>query len=413
MSPLNCGREIEIERFINPQSAIRNPQSAIPDGRFTAAFDANYNLAKPDSFTVLYCTLRWKITVADWRKLRIMKKRRWLYGCLLVVFASLFGLAAVGAQQPKPQQKQGDKNKTADDKQDPANPGQITTITNNVSLPVTVSDKNGRFEVNLKQADFEVFEDKAPQTIISFNPLSNLPLDIAMLMDTSNSVKPKLKFERDAAYSFLETVLQSRRDRALFATFDSQVELHQDLTNRLDLLTKAIDKIKAQGGTRMYDAIFSVCEEKMMSPTVVGRRRVMVVITDGEDTESERTLQDAIELAQRSETTIYVISTKSGGFFGVQAGTVDRKEDKDLKRLAEDTGGRAFFTAEVIELEKSLTQITRELRNQYMIVYQPTNENYDGKERRIEVKLPNHKGLKVRTKTGYKAIPRGVASASK
>jgi Ca-activated chloride channel homolog len=332
---------------------------------------------------------------------------------MLVVFASLFGLAAVDAQQPKPQQKQGDKNKpTNDGGQDPTSPGQIRDIITNVSLPVTVSDKNGRFEVNLKEADFQIFEDKTPQAILSFSPLSNLPIDVAMLMDTSNSVKPKLKFERDAAYSFLETVLQSRRDRALLATFDSQVELHQDLTNRLDLLTKAIDKIKAQGGTRMYDAIYSVCQEKMMSPTVVGRRRVMVVITDGEDTESERTLQEAIEIAQRSETTVYVISTKAGGFFGVQAGTVDRKEDKDLKRLAEDTGGRAFFTAEVIELEKSLTQITRELRNQYMIAYEPTNNNYDGKERRIEVKLPNHKGLRVRTKTGYKAIPPGVASAS-
>lgn len=340
-----------------------------------------------------------------------MKKRRWLNGCLLVVFASLFGLAAVDAQQPKPQQKQGDKNKPADDKQDSVNQERIRTI--NVSLPVTVSDKNNSFVVNLNATDFQIIEDKIPQTILSFTPLSNLPIDVAMLMDTSNSVKPKLKFERDAAYSFLETVLKYRQDRALFATFDSQVELHQDLTNRLDLLTKAIDKIKAQGGTRMYDAVYSVCEEKMMSTSTLGRRRVMVVITDGEDTESERTLQDAIEIAQHSETTVYVISTKAGGFFGVQAGTVDRKEDKDLKRLAEETGGRAFFTAEVIELEKSLTQITRELRNQYMIAYEPTNINYDGKERRIEVKLPNHKGLKVRTKTGYKAIPRGSTSASR
>ncbi len=337
-----------------------------------------------------------------------MKKRRWLNGCLLVIFASLFGIAAVDAQQPQPQQKKGDKTKPADDKQDPHERIFIT----NVSLPVTVSDKNGRFEVNLKEADFQIIEDKVPQAIISFSPQSNLPLDVAMLMDTSNSVKPKLKFEKDAAYSFLETVLQTRKDRALFATFDSQVELHQDLTNRLDLLTKAIDKIKAHGATRMYDAIFSVCEEKMMSGATTGRRRVMVVITDGDDTESDRTLQDAIEIAQRSETAVYVISTKSGGFFGVQAGTVDRKEDKDLKRLAEDTGGRAFFTAEVIELEKSLTQITRELRNQYMIAYEPTNNNYDGKERRIEVKLPNHKGLKVRTKTGYKAIPRNVTSGN-
>jgi Ca-activated chloride channel homolog len=341
-----------------------------------------------------------------------MKKLRWLNGCAVIVFALLFGNVVAGAQQPKPQPKQGDKNKPADDKQDPTNPGQIREIITNVSLPVTVADKNNAFVVDLKESDFQIIEDKVPQAIISFNPLSNLPIDVAMLMDTSNSVKPKLKFERDAAYSFLETVLKYRQDRALLATFDSQVELHQDLTNRLDLLTKAIDKIKAQGGTKMYDAIYSVCEQKMLSAASINRRRVMVVITDGEDTESERTLQEAIDIAQRSETTIYVISTKAGGFFGVQAGTVDRREDKDLKRLAEETGGRAFFTAEVIELEKSLTQITRELRNQYMIAYEPTNNNYDGKERKIEVKLPNHKGLKVRTKTGYKAIPRGATSAN-
>jgi Ca-activated chloride channel family protein len=340
-----------------------------------------------------------------------MKKRRWLNVCPLIIFALLFGLVAVDAQQPGPQPKQGAKNKTAtDNNQDPPNKEQI--IITNVTLPVTVSDKNNRFVVDLKKTDFEIIEDKTPQEIISFNPQSNLPIDVAMLMDTSNSVKPKLKFEKDAAYSFLETVLKYRQDRALFATFDSQVELHQDLTNRLDLLTKAIDKAKAQGATKMYNAIYSVCEEKMMSPATIGRRRVMVVITDGEDTESERTLQDAIEIAQRTETTIYVISTKAGGYFGVQMGTVDRREDKDLKRLAEETGGRAFFTAEVIELEKSLTQITRELRNQYMIAYSPTNENYDGKERRIEVKLPNHKGLKVRTKAGYKAIPPRATTAS-
>jgi len=340
-----------------------------------------------------------------------MEKRRWLNGIALIGFALLFGLVVADAQQPKPQPKQGDKNKPANDKQDPLNPGQIREIITNVRLPVTVTDKNNRFVIDLKETDFEIIEDKTPQSIISFQPQSNLPLDVAMLMDTSNSVKPKLKFEKDAAYSFLETVLKSRQDRALFATFDSQVELHQDLTNRLDLLTRAIDKVKAQGGTKMYDAIYSVCEEKMLSPASLGRRRAMVVITDGEDTESERDLQEAIEIAQRSETTIFVISTKAGGFFGVQAGTVDRKEDKDLKRLAEETGGRAFFTAEVIELEKSLTTIARELRSQYQIAYQPTNENYDGKERRIEVKLPNHKGLKVRTKTGYKAVPRTTSAS--
>jgi Ca-activated chloride channel family protein len=316
-----------------------------------------------------------------------MKTCRWSNVYALVAFVVCCGWVCVSAQQTQsvqPQQsgtQQGDKTKPGGAKQDNTDPGQIKQITVNVRLPVIITDKNNRFVVDLKETGFEIIEDKIPQTIISFQPQSNLPLDVAVLMDTSNSVKPKLKFEKDAAYSFLETVLTSRRDRALFATFDSQVELHQDLTNRLDLLTRAIDKVKAQGGTRMYDAIYRVCEEKMMSPASIGRRHAMVVITDGEETESERDLKDAIDIAQRSETTVFVISTKAGGFFGVQAGMVDRKEDKELKRLAEETGGRAFFTAEVIELERSLSVIARELRSQYLIAYEPTNGNYDGKFR--------------------------------
>jgi Ca-activated chloride channel homolog len=352
-----------------------------------------------------------------------MKMRRWLNGCALLALIVCGGLFAVSAQQPqntqpqqpKSQQKQGDK-KPAVDKPENLDPGQIVTRTSNVRLPITVTNKDKRFITDLKETDFQVSEDKVPQSIIEFRAQSNLPLDVAVLMDTSNSVKPKLKFEKDAAYSFVETVLKYRQDSALFATFDSQVELHQDFTNRLDLLTKAIDKVKAQGGTRMYDAIYGICEEKMFSPSRAGRRRAMVVLTDGEDTESERDLKEVIDIAQRSETIVYVISTKEAGFFGVQAGTVDRKEDKDLKKLAEETGGVAFFTAEVIELERSFSQIARELRSQYMITYAPTNENYDGKPRRIEVKLPNpqHKDLRIRTKAGYTAIPRpGATSASK
>lgn len=350
-----------------------------------------------------------------------MNKRRWLNapaaGLLAVVVICLgfsFQMLGVGAQTQQPQpaqppqktQKPGDKSKPGTDQQDKSNPDSQTFITVNVRLPVTVTDsKTGRFIVDLKQSDFEIYEDKTPQEIVNFNAQSNLPLDVAVLMDTSNSVKPKLKFEKDAAVSFLQTMLTARQDRALFATFDSEIELHQDFSNRLDLLTQAIDKVKAQGETKMYDAIYQVCEEKMLAPQLTGRRRAMVIITDGEDTVSERALKDAIEIAQRSETIVYVISTKAGGFFGVQAGTVDRKEDKDLKKLAEDTGGRAFFTAEVIELERSFSAIARELRSQYLIAYQPTNDKFDGKYRQIEIKVPGYKNLKVRSKTGYVATP--------
>lgn len=346
-----------------------------------------------------------------------MNKRRWLnaravglLAAAIICFGVSYEMLSASAQQPpktqpaKPQQKPGEKTKT--NEQDKSNPDQLQQITVNVRLAVTVTDsKTGRYVVDLKQSDFEVYEDKTPQEIESFTAQSDLPLDVAVLMDTSNSVKAKLKFEKDAAVSFLQTMLTARKDRALFATFDSEIELHQDFTNRLDLLTKAIDKVKAQGSTKMYDAIYQVCEEKMLATASVGKRRAMVIITDGEDLASERDLKNAIDIAQRSETIVYVISTKSGGFFGVQGGTVDRKEDKELKKLAEDTGGRAFFTSEVIELERSFSAIARELRSQYLIAYTPTNDKYDGKYRQVEIKLPNYKNLKVRAKTGYVATP--------
>src|SRR5262245_29984057 len=166
-----------------------------------------------------------------------MKTHRWLNICALVASAIYCGLVCVSAQltqsaqQPRPQTKQGDKTKPGGAKQDNTDPGQIKQVTVNVRLPVTVIDKSNRFVVDLKQTDFEIAEDKTPQTIVSFLPQSNLPLDLGVLMDTSNSVKPKLKFEKDADLTFLETMLNSSQDRALFATFDSKVELIQTLTD--------------------------------------------------------------------------------------------------------------------------------------------------------------------------------------
>lgn len=331
----------------------------------------------------------------------VSSTRGWLSDSARVALVS-----TVRAEQPAVQDPAGEKRPAGvkESGQQEVTPGQISTLTVNVRLPITVSDnKTGRFVVDLKQQDFEILEDREVQKIESFLSQTELPLDIAVLMDTSNSVKPKLKFEKDAAVSFLQTMLTQRRDRALFATFDSQVELHQDFTNRLDLLTRSIDKVKAQGETRLYDAVYQICEEKMFS--LSGRRRAIVIISDGEDTISEKSLADAIDIAQRSETVIFVISTKAGGFFGVQAGTVDRQEDKDIKRLAEDTGGRAFFTAEVIELERSFTRIAIELRSQYILSYSPINERFDGKFRTIEVRIPNHKEYRIRARRGYSAIP--------
>jgi Ca-activated chloride channel family protein len=341
-----------------------------------------------------------------------MKNRYRLSSSLMLVVVSICSFAVVRAQQPgAPAKTQTPPDRNVPPVQEPQekNPDIRTVI---VRLPVTVMDKDtNKFITTLKVEDFEIFEDKVKQKIESFRPISELPLDVAVLMDTSNSVRPKLKFEKSAAISFIETVLRSRNDRALFVSFDSEVELHQDFTNKLDLLSKAIDKVKAHGATRLYDAIYRVCEEKMFATP--GRRRTMVVITDGEDTESERTLKEAIDFAQRSETTVFVISTKAGGFFGVGAGTVDTREDKDLKRLAEETGGRAFFTGNVLELERSFSAIATELRSQYLISYTPGNENFDGKFRRIEVKLPGHRNLRIRAREGYTAVPGNIRAGLK
>jgi Ca-activated chloride channel homolog len=332
---------------------------------------------------------------------------------ILSIFCLMVCLAFVtNAQQPQPTKPANPSQlpKPVEENQ----PQQSTQIfTYNVRLPVAVIDKGGRFVTDLKKEDFEIYENKVKQEeIVSFFTETNLPLDIALLMDTSNSVKPKLKFQRDAAVSFLQTVLRPRMDRALFLSFNSDIELQQDYTSRIDLLSTAIDKVKAYGETRLYDAVYRICEEKMFAE--FGRRRAIVLITDGEDTASDHSLEETINLALRAETVVFVISNKAAGFFGVQAGQVDSNEDKNLKKLAEDTGGRAFFTGTTIELERGFANVTKELRSQYLIAYEPSNTNFDGKIRQIEVKLPGKKDFKVRTRKGYPAIrPGALASDAK
>ncbi len=288
----------------------------------------------------------------------------------------------------------------------------ITTFIRRVRLPITVVDKKGQFVPGLTQNDFLVFEDKLPQQIETFSDDlgESLPLYVAVLMDTSPSTAGKLKFEQESAMNFIQTVVRPRRDRVLFATFDHQIELKQDFTDKLDLLDRAVFGVKKLGTqTALYDAIWQFCDEKLRS---VSGRRVLVVITDGEDTYSRADLSDAIDIAQRTETTIYVISTKaglSGTVPGVRLGEVKDKADNILVRLAEETGGVAFFTGDMLSLERSFMKINKELRAQYLVTYKPGNDRYDGSFRRIEVKLAKGQGgLKVRTKQGYKAIADAV-----
>ena len=208
-----------------------------------------------------------------------------------------------------------------------------------VRLPITVTDKKGQFIPGLTKNDFIILEDKIPQAIETFSDDLSLttPLYIAVLMDTSPSTAGKLKFQQESAMNFIQTVVKPRKDRVLFGTFDDEVTLLQDFTNRLDLLDKAVYSVKKMGKqTALYDAVWQFCDEKMRS---VPGRRVLLLVTDGEDTYSRANIRDAIDIAQRTETTIFAISTKAGFLAtvpGVEAGQVADKKD----RGSADTRGR-------------------------------------------------------------------------
>jgi VWFA-related protein len=287
----------------------------------------------------------------------------------------------------------------------------IKITTRRVRLPITVTDKKGQFVPGLTKQDFTIFEDKVAQQIETFSDdiSQTTPLYVGVLIDTSASTAGKLKFQQESAMNFIQTVVKPRKDQVLFGTFDDEVKLRQDFTDKLDLLDKAVFAVKQTGThTALYDAVWQFCDEKMRS---VPGRRVLVLVTDGGDTYSRANMRDAIDIAQRTETTIFAISTKAGFLAtvpGVEAGQVSDANDRVLQTLAEETGGLAFFTGDMLALERSFTKIAKELRAQYLVTYDPSNKNYDGSFRKIEVKLRDRPGdLRVRTKRGYKAIAEG------
>jgi len=324
----------------------------------------------------------------------------------LTILPALLGLALC---QPAPAAAQG-QNPAAQPPQQPrpeAAPDDRVTA-RVVRVPVTVIGKDKKPVTGLTKNDFLVFEDKRPvqfDFLGEVRELEKLPIYIGVLMDTSSSAAGKLKFEQEAALNFIYTVTRTRKDRVAFVTFDDEVNLRQDFTTNLDLLNKAVNGIKRPGTqTALYDAVWQFCDEKMRN--VASPRRALVVITDGDDTYSRARLEDAIAIAQKTDTIVFALSTK-GGFVGsavpgVEAGTVKDSGDKELTRLAEQTGGRAFFTGDMLALERAFKRIGEELRSQYLLTYVP-REPFDGSFREIEVRLANGKDMKVNAKRGYTA----------
>jgi Ca-activated chloride channel homolog len=304
--------------------------------------------------------------------------------------------------------------------------GKITQVVNLVDVLFTVLDRRNKLVPTLEKEDFKISDDKSVQTIRYFSKQTDLPLRIGLLMDTSNSIRDRLKFEQDAATSFLYSVIRRTKDQAFVMTFDDEPSVLQTFTDDAGRLRDEIVKTRAGGGTAVYDAIYTACAQELShpprppgdQPDVV--RRVMIVISDGDDNLSTHTRAEAIEMAQLYSVVIYTISTSTQWIQLSQTDPyklADRKThltegDKILQDLAEETGGRAFFPYHVDDLDQSFQDIGDELRNQYSIAYIPTNSVLDGRYHRIRIEVPDHKGYQVRARRGYFARPTPAVPAN-
>jgi VWFA-related protein len=265
-----------------------------------------------------------------------------------------------------------------------------------VNLLFTVSDKKGRFVNDLKKDDFEIVESKKPQSIIEFTAESNLPLRLAILIDTSNSIRDRFKFQQEAATDFVNTVIRPRQDKAIVVSFDMSAELVADLTDDPERLAKAIRGLRPGGGTALYDAIFFACRDKLMQDQPMHKfRRAMVILSDGEDNQSRWTREQALEMAHKADVVIYSISTNQTH--------IESDGDKILKYFANETGGLAFFPFKAQDMAQDFENIANELRHQYSVLFRPEPFKADGLYHAVKVSVRNRKDLVVRARHGYYA----------
>ena len=294
---------------------------------------------------------------------------------------------------PAPDQKPPDPNTpTGDDA--------LTTIrstTNEVNVVFTVTDKHGRRITDLKQSDFRILDDnKPPQEIRSFHAETTLPLQVGLLIDASNSVRDRFKFEQQSAVEFLNQTIHPRYDQAFVVGFDVTPEVTQDFTDNTVLLAHGVHELRPGGGTALYDALYYACRDKLMkAPKSTTVRRAIILLSDGDDNQSHVTREEAIEMAQRAEAIVYTISTNVSGTKG--AG------DKVLERIADATGGRAFFPFQIRDVANDFAEIQDELRSQYAVAYKPADLKPDGHYRTIEIVANDRKNLKVRSRRGWYA----------
>jgi len=265
---------------------------------------------------------------------------------------------------------------------------------NEVHLVFTVTDKHNHYIKDLKKNDFKFLDDnKPPEEIRSFRSETDLPLQVGLLIDASNSVRDRFKFEQEAAIEFLNQTIRRKYDEAFVIGFDVTPEVTQDFTDDTEKLSIGIRMLRPGGGTALYDAVYYACRDKLLKQPQVGpTRRAIILLSDGDDNQSHVTREEAIEMAERAEVSIYTISTNLSGS-GAHG-------DKILERIAEATGGRAYVPFQITEVANSFAAIQEELRSQYAVAYKPAAFKSDGHFRTIEVQA-NLKGLRVRSRKGY------------
>ncbi len=264
-----------------------------------------------------------------------------------------------------------------------------------VPLLFTVTDRKNRFITDLGRADFQVYDDGWQQEIREFDRESELPLRIGVILDTSNSIRARFKFEQEAAIEFLQGVLAEAYDRAFLVSFDTRAELIVDYTNDVEELANGVRGLRAGGGTALYDAIYYACRDKLPEDQPKEQfRRALVVIGDGEDNRSGVTREDALEMAHKAEAVVYTISTNRTGHAA--------DGDRTLRRFAKETGGVAFHPFQARDLQQSFANIANELRHQYFILYSPSQFVNDGSFHTVEVRT-RHRNSTVRVRSGYYA----------
>ena len=275
-------------------------------------------------------------------------------------------------------------------------PGRIVLDITRVNMLFTVTDKKGRFITDLTKDDFQLSEGKKPQTINQFTAESDLPLRLGILVDTSNSIRDRFKFEQQAAVEFINSVVRPRQDKLMLVSFDSAAELVSDLSDDPEKLAKSVMNLRPGGGTALYDAIFYACRDKLALDQPKDKfRRAIVILSDGDDNQSRVTRDQALEMAQKADVVVYAISTNIS--------RIDNDGDKVLRYLASETGGQAFFPFKVQDLSQSFENIANELRHQYNVFYRPEPLVTDGLFHPVVLKVKTRKDLVVRARKGYYA----------